>query len=90
KTISFKNVLDKETGANLVKVNKVGVDNAQPISRYEPTNPLADKNGVVLYPSISREIESVDQQEARRSYEANLSMIDASKAMINESVNLLK
>lgn len=90
KTISFKNVFDKETGAELVKVNKLGTDSAPPISRYEPNSPYAGPNGIVMYPNISKEIETVDMKEAQRSYEANLNMIDASKAMIGETLNLIK
>lgn len=89
KTISFKNVLDRESGVHLVKTDKIDVDKAEPIRKYEPYNPLADKDGYVLYPNISKEIEMVDMQEARRSYEANLNMIEASKAMISQTINLL-
>lgn len=88
-TISFKNVLDREHGVYLVKTNKIGVDKAEPIAKYEPSNPLADKNGYVLYPNIDKAIEMTDMQEARRSYEANLNMIEASKAMIAQTINLL-
>ena len=89
-TISFKNVMDKESGAKLVKVNKIGVDKAEPIPRYEPNNPLADAKGIVLYPNINKEIEMIDMQEAQRTYEANLNMIEASKSMISQTVNLLQ
>jgi len=89
-TISFKNVLDKETGAVVVKTNKIGVDKAPAIPKYEPNSPLADKNGYVLYPNINKAIEMTDMQEARRSYEANLNMIEASKSMINQTLNLLR
>ncbi len=89
KTISFKNELDRESGVHLVKTNKIAFDKADAIRKYEPHNPLADKDGYVLYPNISKEIEMVDMQEARRSYEANLNMIEASKAMINQTINLL-
>lgn len=89
-TISFKNVLDREHGVKLIKTDKIGVDKAEPVAKYEPTNPLADKNGYVLYPNISKEVEMTDMQEARRSYEANLNMIESSKAMISQTINLLK
>jgi len=88
--ISFKNMLDKETGVSMVQVNKIGVDKTPPVSRYEPNSPSADQNGYVLYPSINKDVEMVDMQEARRSYEANVDIIDASKAMIGESIGLIK
>ena len=89
-TISFKNALDKESGLKLIKVNKIGVDKAEPIQRYEPNNPLADEKGIVLYPNINKSVEMIDMQEAQRTYEANLNMIEASKSMISQTVNLLQ
>lgn len=88
-TISFKNVMNKEIGAKVIKVDKIGVDKADPVQKYEPSNPVADKNGYVLYPNINKAVEMIDMQEARRSYEANLNMIEASKSMISQTVNLL-
>ena len=44
----------------------------------------------MLYPNVNTAVEMVDMQEARRGYEANLNVIEASKAMFGETVNLLK
>jgi len=35
-------------------------------------------------------IEVADMQEAQRSYEANLSIVDAAKAMLSRTIDLLK
>ena len=75
-TISFKEAMDKETGLQMVKADKVGKDNSDFSKRYEPTNPEADAQGYVLYPNVNPLSEMMDMREARRSYEANLNVID--------------
>jgi flagellar basal-body rod protein FlgC len=89
-TISFKNALDRETGAEMVKVDKVGTDNTDFAKKYEPANPYADKDGYVLYPNVNPVMEMMDMREARRGYEANLDVIDASKSMLTQTISLLR
>ncbi|MDX2095813.1 MAG: flagellar basal body rod protein FlgC [Alphaproteobacteria bacterium] len=90
KTVSFKNALDKETGVEVVKVDKVGVDRSDFARRFEPNNPLADAGGYVLYPNVNPMNEMMDMREARRGYEANINVIEASKAMIGQTISLLR
>ncbi|MGZ9034539.1 MAG: flagellar basal body rod protein FlgC, partial [Rhodospirillales bacterium] len=85
KTVSFKNALDRASGTELVAVEKVGVDASLFPSRYEPGHPAADAAGYVLTPNVNTLIEMTDMREAQRSYEANLNVIKASKAMLNET-----
>ncbi len=90
KTVTFKEVLDNETGLKMVQPSKVGTDNSQFTKRYEPTHPQADEQGYVLYPNVNSMVEMVDMREARRGYEANLNMIESSKSMFSDTLNLLK
>lgn len=89
-TISFKNTLDKETGAQMVKTNKVSPDRSDFVKKYEPAHPQADNQGYVLYPNINPITEMMDMREARRSYEANLNVIESSKSMLNQTISLLR
>ena len=89
-TITFKEAMDKETGLQMVKADKVGKDNSEFSKRYEPTNPEADAQGYVLYPNINTMVEMTDMREARRGYEANLNVIEASKAMFSDTLNLIR
>lgn len=89
-TITFKEQLDKETGLNLVSTKKIGVDNSQFDRRYEPANPNADAQGYVLYPNVNPVMEMMDMREAKRGYEANLDVIQSSKAMLNKTIDLLR
>lgn len=88
--ISFKDEYDKAAGIHKVKVSKISKDQGDFIKRYEPTNPNADQDGFVLYPNINSALEMVDMREARRGYEANLNMIEASKAMFSDTLNVIK
>ena len=90
KTVSFKEEMDKETGVSMVATDKIGTDKSQFSRRYEPNNPIADAQGYVLYPNVNSVIEMMDMREARRSYEANLSVIEASKSMVGQTLSLLR
>lgn len=89
-TVVFKDVLDRETGAALVKVDKVGTDSSDFQTRYQPGHPMANEEGYVLYPNVNSVMEMMDMREARRGYEANLNVIEASKAMMNQTISLLR
>lgn len=91
KTISFKNVLDKETGEKLVTVNKVNEDTKSPFTRrYMPGHPAADADGYVQSPNVNSLIEAMDMKEASKSYEANMGIFTQTRDMISKTVDLLR
>jgi len=90
KIISFRNVLDKTNGADVVKVNKVDVDRSEFQKKYDPKHPAADSSGYVMAPNVNPLIELMDMREAQRSYEANLNVISVSNSMLSQTVNMLK
>jgi len=90
KTISFRNVLDKTAGADVVKVKNVGVDRSEFQKKYDPKHPAADSSGYVLAPNVNPLIELMDMREAQRSYEANLNVVSVSKSMLSKTVDMLK
>ena len=67
----------------------------QPVFRYEydPKHPYAIKEGpragYVKLPDINPIIEMVNLMEASRAYEANITAIEVSKAMLGSSLRLL-
>ena len=89
KVLTFRNVLDKESGVNNVKVNKVDVDRSEFQKKYDPKHPAADRDGYVLAPNVNPLIEMMDMREAQRSYEADLTVMDATKQMLAKTVDLL-
>lgn len=90
KLLTFKNVLDRETGARLVHANRVVYDQSDFQKRFDPGHPAADADGYVLAPNVNSLIEAMDMRQAQRSYEANLSVIEASKTMILRTIDLLR
>ena len=89
-TISFKNVLDKESGEKMVRTDKIRTDKSEFVKKYEPNHPQADNQGYVLYPNVNPINEMMDMREARRGYEANLNVIESSKTMLNQTIGLLR
>ncbi len=55
---------------------------------YDPTHPDADENGYVSMPNINMVSEMVDMINASRSYEANLSSIEAAKKMADRALEI--
>ena len=73
-----------------VQLTKVVQDQSDPIRRYDPGNPDADKEGYVAYPNINPAQEMVDLMGSVRAYQLNASAVSASKQMIQQSIDLLK
>lgn len=91
KTITFKNVMDRELGANTVEVSKIRDDTKRPFPlKYMPDHPGADENGYVKMPNVDTMVEMMDMREAQRSYEANLGVLDQSRSMVNRTIDLLR
>jgi len=90
KILTFKNVLDREMDASLVKVDRVRTDDSDLPLKYDPTNPAADAKGYVKMPNVKMLVELMDMREAQRSYEANLNMIEVSKSMLSRTLDLLR
>lgn len=90
KTISFKNVLDRALGIKTVAVGKIDVDKSVFEKRFDPSHPMADKNGHVMMPNVKPLVEMMDIREAQRTYEANVGAIEAAKNMLMRAVDLLR
>ena len=90
KMLTFKNVLDRTTGANLVRADRLAQDKSEFQKRFEPNHPGADAEGYVKAPNVNSLIEVMDMRQAQRSYEANLSVIEVSKTMILRTIDLLR
>lgn len=72
-----------------VHVSKIGLDKSPFRRVFEPGNPDAGKDGYVLYPNVDMTMEFVNSLEAQRAYEANITMMETTKAMMNSSLRLL-
>ena len=81
---------DRELNATLVHSGHTIADMSDFHTQYDPGNPLADKQGYVKLPNVNSLVEIMDMREAQRSYEADLTMMDATKQMLMSTVDLLK
>ncbi len=88
--VTFKQYVDKETGADMVKVDKVIKDQSEFIKKYDPNSPVADAQGYVSMPNVNPLIEMMDMKEAQRSYEANLSVMQTSRDLNSKILDVLK
>jgi flagellar basal-body rod protein FlgC len=93
--LSFSQTLDQAmSGASDVgkgvRVRQI-VDDPAPFKQvYNPTHPDADENGFVLMPNVDLLKENVDMITATRSYEANVTALNATKSMISKALEIGK
>lgn len=71
-----------------VKVNGIVESQAPLDKRYEPSNPLADDQGYVLYPNVNVVEEMTDMMSASRSFQMNVEMMDSAKTMMQRLLTL--
>lgn len=71
-----------------VKVAQVREDQSPLKQVYNPTHPDANAEGYVIMPNVDITKEMVDMLAATRSYEANVTAINASKAMIMKALEI--
>ena len=90
KIATMKPEFDRELGATMVESGKPIADRSEFRSQYDPGNPNADAKGYVKLPNVDSLVEIMDMREAQRSYEADLTVMDATKQMLVKTVDLLK
>ena len=90
KTISFAEMLDRDGGASLVEVDRIGRDRSDFRLDHDPAHPAADENGYVKRPNVDPVIEMANMREASRNYEANMNMFEAGRRMRGQMLDLLK
>lgn len=87
KTVS---AVDRAAGVEAVRIKNIGLDNSDLPLRYDPANPASNASGYVKLPNINSFVEIMDMREAERSYSANLSVMQATRSMLNKTIDLLK
>lgn len=76
-----------------VRVSRVDIEDKEPLWRYQPGHPDAQKSGehkgYVAYPNINLINEFVDATEATRAYEANLGVIEVTKSLSAQTLRII-
>ena len=89
--VNFRSEVDRATGLNKVVAEAPRPDMASPLNgTYDPSNPLADEQGMVMLSNVDTLKESVDMREATRLYEANLQAFEATKSMAVRTLDMLR
>ncbi len=87
----FRAVLDdafNETQDVRVAVAGIVESQAPLEKRYQPTHPMADKDGYIYMPNVNVVEEMADMISASRSYQANVEVINTSKQMLTRILAL--
>jgi flagellar basal-body rod protein FlgC len=71
-----------------VQVTDVLVDRKAPLMKYEPDHPDANPDGYVAYPNINLMEEMANMIQSSRSYEANVSAMQATKDMAMSALEI--
>lgn len=94
---SFSSALNNAMGSYTGNKNPAGVKVARIVedqtpfkSIYDPEHPDADENGYVYQSNVDPLREMVDMISATRSYEANVTVFNATKAMLMKSLDIGK
>lgn len=90
KTVTFTDKMDRALGAEVVGVHSIDKDHAAFPLRYDPANPAADAKGYVKLPNVNALVEMADMREAERSYQANLSVMQATRGMLSRTIGMLR
>jgi flagellar basal-body rod protein FlgC len=77
-------------GGEGVVMAKVDPDQKDFRTEYDPGNPAADEKGYVKLPNVDTLVEALDMKEAQRAYEANMNVIETSRAMEARTLDILR
>ncbi|MFJ7976395.1 flagellar basal body rod protein FlgC [Peribacillus sp. JNUCC 23] len=85
------NAMDKSTGSgNGVHVSRIIKDETPFKLIYNPNHPDANVDGYVEMPNVDPLREMIDLMSATRSYEANVTVFNASKGMLMKALEIGK
>ena len=59
-----------------------------PAKRYDPSNPIADKDGNVFDAAVDETRELVDMMETARSYQNNVEVMNTAKSLIIDTLKM--
>ena len=98
--VSFKDSLNdaierKKNGDRTVRTTTPGVrvaaiveDQSALKTEYNPEHPDADENGYVQLPNVNMLEEMIDSMSATRSYQANVTVLNAVKSMASKALEI--
>lgn len=87
---SFGEILENKMDEHVqgVQVQEVVEDQRPPRMVYNPGHPDADENGYVAMPNVNTVEEMANMISAQRSYEANVTAMNAAKSMAAKALEI--
>ena len=85
----FKTVT-QAPGIATVQVDRVVSSNITPTKRYDPSNPVADKDGNVWDAGVDSAAELVEMIEASRQYQNNVQVLQTAKTLTLDTLRIGK
>jgi len=79
---------DPNNASNGVKVSGVVEDQSPMKLIYEPSHPMANKEGFVTMPNVNVVEEMVDMISASRSYQNNVDMMNTAKTLLLKTLSI--
>ena len=86
----FRTSFDKASGMATVDVENIVTAGDAPTKRYDPANPMADKDGNVWESNVDETRELVDMMETSRGYQNNIEVMQTAKSLIIDTLKLGK
>jgi flagellar basal-body rod protein FlgC len=84
----FRTAFDEASGMATVDVERIVSAGAEPTMRYDPGNPMADKDGNIWESAVDETREMVDMLETARTYQNNVEVMQTAKQLITETLKL--
>lgn len=92
----FEEVKDRVIGLNEndqpvggVRVTKITNSTSPLEKKYDPDNPMANDDGFVFVTDVNPIEQMADMIESSRSYQANIEIMNTTKGLIMQTINLL-
>jgi flagellar basal-body rod protein FlgC len=84
----FRTSFDAASGMSTVDVEKIVTAGEAPTKRYDPSNPIADKDGNIFEAAVDQTRELVDMMETARSYQNNVEVMQTAKSLIIDTLKM--
>lgn len=86
----FRTSFDSASKMSTVDVEQVVSAGKGPTKMYDPSNPVADKDGNVFQSGVDESQELVDMMETSRNYQNNVEVMQTAKSLIIDTLKLGK
>ncbi len=85
----FESVMNEFDGKNVgVRMTNILESNAEALKRFEPDNPLADEEGYVYSSNVNVIEQMANMISASRSYQNNIEVMNTSKQLLMNTLNI--